>query len=89
MKLQNNIDRRAVIRVSDLSEIFSVSRSTVYNYIDSGLLPRPFLLGVGCAGYLRTEIEALIIFIASAPSVHERKNFVRELESQRCRHVVV
>ena len=86
MKSNKILNQGAVIRVSDLPAVLSVSRSTLYVHINSGLLPKPFLVGAGSAGFLRSEIDDLIVFIASSPSLDERRRFVKNLTSQRCEH---
>tara|TARA_B100000446_G_C10360603_1_gene272958 strand:+ start:350 stop:613 length:264 start_codon:yes stop_codon:yes gene_type:complete len=72
-----------IIRVSDLPNIFNLSRSTIYNHINQNLLPKPFSLGAGSAGFLREEIYSLLKFISTSPTLDERREFVSNLPSQR------
>jgi prophage regulatory protein len=47
----------------DLAEVIrrtGLSRSTIYNYINAGLFPRPRKLGLRRVGWLEREIETWI-----------------------------
>lgn len=80
---------QSVVRISELLDILKISRSTVYNHIQRRILPKPFRLGLYGVGFLRSEIDALLIFIASSPSLDERLKFVRELPSQRLQNEIL
>lgn len=48
-----------LLRVNDMMAKFKCSRATIYNYIDSGIIPRPFHLGKTPV-WQEEEIDAML-----------------------------
>jgi len=80
---------QSVVRISELLDICKISRSTIYNHIKKEIFPKPFRLGFYSVGFFRSEIDALLIFMASSPSIDERRDFVRDLPSQRSQNEIL
>mgnify|MGYP001827885958 CR=1 FL=1 len=49
-----------LIGLAEVLDRTGLSRSTIYNYINAGLFPRPRKLGPRRVGWLEREIEAWI-----------------------------
>jgi prophage regulatory protein len=49
-----------IIRIADVLNIFGISKSTLFNRINSGLLPPSIPLGGRAVGWLESEIETAL-----------------------------
>jgi prophage regulatory protein len=51
-----------LLRISEVMELTSLSRATVYRYIDKGIFPKPKSLGAGSRAVLfrSSDIEEII-----------------------------
>jgi prophage regulatory protein len=47
-----------LIRPSEARKILGISRSTLYAWLDAGILPRPIRLGARATAFRREELEA-------------------------------
>lgn len=53
---QKQSNEKQYIRVKDIAEIYSISRSTIYRYIDANIFPRPRKLG-NMSFFDRNEVD--------------------------------
>lgn len=51
--------RRIYLRDTEVAEMFSVSRNTIWTWAKKGLLPEPVRISPGCTRWNRAEIEAM------------------------------
>ena len=49
-----------VLRISEVSKMVGIARSTLYRYIDRGLFPKQIKIGPNASGWLETDIRAWI-----------------------------
>lgn len=49
-----------LIRCKELCELFSVSRSTIWRWVQNGRLPKPLRLGPNVVGWPEDVIERLL-----------------------------
>ena len=56
--MSERIDR--ILKITEVTDIFGVSRPTIYNIIKSGDFPKPIKLTKASVGWLESEIKALI-----------------------------
>lgn len=49
-----------VLRRPEVEAITGLSRSTIYQYMQSGMFPRPIRLGAKAVGWLESEVHAWI-----------------------------
>jgi prophage regulatory protein len=56
----NTVPLPRVIRMSDLQRIYPVGRTTIYELIKAGKLPRPVALSTRARGWVLAEIEECI-----------------------------
>lgn len=51
---------RAIIRPREAAEYLGIGRSTLYRYIDAGLLPRPIKIGPQVTGWRLSTLDQFI-----------------------------
>ena len=56
-KTTNDSTEQRVIRIQELMQIISVSRTSIWRWVKSGDLPAPIAIGPNCVGWLSTEIH--------------------------------
>ena len=49
--------RHQIYRFNDVVSLLSISRSTLYDWIESGYFPRPLKLGRRAVGWISTEVH--------------------------------
>ena len=54
-----------LLTISQVAEIFGVTRVTVYRRIASGLIPAPFYVGARCPRWRESDIRAAIDRLAA------------------------
>jgi predicted DNA-binding transcriptional regulator AlpA len=71
-------------RQPEVLEQFGFKKSTLYNHINSGLMPSPISLGGKRAvGFIEHETRAVLLALCAGKPPEEIKQLVSELESQR------
>lgn len=65
----NPSDHHQIISIADTAALLTVSKTTVYNYINAGLLPAPLRLGPRRVGYRLSDIRDWLDARAAAVGV--------------------
>ncbi|WAJ69751.1 helix-turn-helix transcriptional regulator [Catenovulum adriaticum] len=71
------------IKQPEILERFNISKSTMYNRINSGLFPKPCSLGDRAVAWLESDLNTIFNAIVAGKSNEELKNIVTELHSSR------
>ncbi|TLU67702.1 AlpA family phage regulatory protein [Thalassotalea litorea] len=72
-----------IIRRNEVIELTGLSKSTIYNRIKAGLIPKPISLGFRAVGFIEHEIQEILIAMANGLSNEEIRSLVREQEFSR------
>lgn len=72
-----------LVRTSKLHCHLGVSRATVYNWINSGLIPKPICIGTGFSGLPTHELKAYVLRLGACTSDNDIKIMVAEIHRQR------
>lgn len=72
-----------IIRLSSLQTILGLSRSSIYNQISLGILPKPISIGVRAVGWLDYEITEIIDARINGASEHIIKELVKSFYVSR------
>lgn len=72
-----------IIRKSEVLEITGLSKSTIYNRINSQELCPPISLGGRAVGFIYSEVISVVKAMISGKSQAEIKALVQELLAQR------
>lgn len=79
-----NITQPIIIRKSDVLVLTGLSKSTLYNRINSGLLPSPISLGgVRAVGFVLREVNTVLRAMIAGESQEQIKALVSKLARQR------
>ena len=62
----------------------AIARSTLYAEIKHGVFPKPIKLGKRKIVWPEHEIDQMMLLYLSEPSAYQLREFVRELENNRC-----
>lgn len=74
---------QTIDRLSALKTFFGYSRSTTYNRIADGTLPKPVRMGPRLVGIPHHEIQAVLAARVAGKSDDEIRELVARLEAQR------
>ena len=72
-----------MLRFDEVAKNLKISRESIYNYIQRGLLPRQITYGTRSVGFLRTEIDTLQAAWANGATHDEVKALVKQLHADR------
>jgi len=72
-----------IVRRNEVLELLKVSRSCLYNKINTGLWPKPINLGARAVGFLSTENEKVLSAMIAGHSEEEIKELVQSLMINR------
>lgn len=72
-----------ITRRIEVLNLLKISRSCLYNKINSGLWPAPIPLGPRAVGFLSTENEKVLAAMIAGQSEEEIKELVQSLMSAR------
>lgn len=72
-----------IIRKPELLETLGISKSTLFNRINAGLIPPSINLGGRACGWLETEIQAVLSAFVSNHETSEIQQLVKELIKAR------
>ena len=72
-----------IIRRNEVLHTLSISRSTLFNRIDAGLIPPSIPLGGRAVGWLESEIQAILIAFVGGKEPDDIKELVNDLISAR------
>jgi len=72
-----------IIRKADVLNILAISKSTLFNRINSGLLPPSIPLGGRAVGWLESEIEAVLNALINNTPPSELSILVTDLIATR------
>jgi prophage regulatory protein len=70
-------------RISTIQKQLGISRSTCYNLIALGLLPKPIRVGPRAVGWPSSEIETILIARIAGKSDEEIMQIVSQIECKR------
>lgn len=70
-------------RISAIQKQLGISRSTCYNFISKGLLPKPIKVGPRAVGWPSSEIETILIARIAGKSDEEIMQIVSQIECKR------
>lgn len=65
-----------LIRRREVEIITSLSKSSIYNYIKSGLFPRPIRLGRGCVRWRLSDVSKWMEQLPEGLSIIIRRMFI-------------
>ncbi len=72
-----------ILRLPDVIKITGLSRSSIYNYIDLGLFPKPIKLGKRAVGWPANEISSVNKARIEGKNNDKIYDVVKHLEEQR------
>lgn len=72
-----------IIRKPEVLATLGISKSTLFNRIQAGLLPPSINLGGRACGWLDTEIQAVLSALVSSRKSNEIKQLVNDLVEAR------
>ncbi|WP_283789277.1 helix-turn-helix transcriptional regulator [Bermanella sp. WJH001] len=72
-----------IIRKPEVLATLGISKSTLFNRIQAGLLPPSINLGGRACGWLETEIQAVLSALVSSRENNEIKQLVNDLVEAR------
>lgn len=72
-----------IIRKPEVLATLGISKSTLFNRIQAGLLPPSINLGGRACGWLETEIQAVLSALVSSRENNEIKQLVDDLVEAR------
>jgi prophage regulatory protein len=72
-----------IVRKPEVLITLGISKSTLFNRINSGLLPPSINLGGRACGWLEEEIQAVLYALAASRKTDEIKELVNELIESR------
>jgi prophage regulatory protein len=72
-----------IIRKPEVLATLGISKSTLFNRIQAGLLPPSINLGGRACGWLETEIQAVLSALVSSRENNEIKQLVHKLIEAR------
>ena len=72
-----------IIRKPEVLDTLGISKSTLFNRIQAGLLPPSINLGGRACGWLETEIQAVLSALVSSRENTEIKQLVNKLIEAR------
>jgi len=72
-----------IIRKPEVLATLGISKSTLFNRIQAGLLPPSINLGGRACGWLETEIQAVLSALVSSRKSNEIKQLVNDLVEAR------
>ena len=73
----------SIIKLPEILQQTSKSRSGLYNDIKKGLFPRPFKLGIRSSGWANYEITEIVNATIAGLSESQIKELVKRLEADR------
>lgn len=75
----------ALIRLPEVIRESGLSRSSIYNYIDEGLFPKPIKIGERAVAWISSEVAAINEARIAAKSDEELRSLVAQLRVIRQR----
>ncbi|QDP01812.1 helix-turn-helix transcriptional regulator [Thalassotalea sp. PS06] len=72
-----------IIRRNEVIALTGLSKSTIYNRIKEGLIPKPISLGFRAVGFIEHEIQEVLIAMANGFSNEEIRSLIRKQEASR------
>lgn len=72
-----------IIRKPEVLESFGISRTTLHNRINDGLIPNSICLGARAVGWLESEINKTLSAMIAGQNREEIQALVTSLEAQR------
>jgi len=79
--ITNNIPK--MCRLSLVTELMGLCRSSIYRLIKDRLFPRPVKIGTRASRWPSNEIEAILAAHAAGMSDEKIKNLVQHIENSR------
>lgn len=72
-----------IVKIKDVLNQTSWSKSTLYVRISQGLFPTPIPLGARAVGYLQSEVTTIVKAMVASSSHEQIKMLVQQLTAQR------
>ena len=75
--------KQRIIRKSEVLDTLGISKSTLFNRINDGVLPPSISLGGRAVGWLESEIQIILHAFASSRSKNELRSLVQHIIASR------
>ena len=72
-----------LMRLSEVLDLYPVSRSTLYKQINLGLFPKPIHVSDRSVAWVESELEAILLAKIQSYETDKMKQLVEMLENER------